>query len=78
MIRKGQSLLAFMVLAGGLVAALLIYAVLTQREDIVPGRTYRREIARTEKSNEQADEAKRLTERLLDAIRTAATEQRGW
>lgn len=54
--------------AGGLVAALLIYAVLTQREDIVPGRTYRREIARTEKSNEQADEAKRLTERLLDAI----------
>ncbi len=54
--------------AGGLVAALLIYAVLTQREDIVPGRTYRREIARTEKSNEQADEARRLTERLLDAI----------
>lgn len=63
--------------AGGLVAALLIYAVLTQREDIVPGRTYRREIARTEKSNEQADEARRLTERLLDAIEYLEKTRRG-
>lgn len=56
--------------AGGLVAALLIYVVLTQREDIVPGRTYRREIARTEKADSQAERAQQLTERLLDAIET--------
>lgn len=63
--------------AGGLVAALLLYAVLSQREDIVPGRTYRREIERAEKANAQAERSHQMTERLLAAIETIETVRRG-
>lgn len=55
---------------GGLVAALLIYIVMGQREDIVSGKAYRREIDRATKADEQAERSRQLIERLLTAIET--------
>ncbi len=58
-----------MIGAGGATATLLIVLVLILREDLVPGRAYRREVQRVEKLQDQADEVIVLSQRLLDAIK---------
>lgn len=57
-----------MIGAGGASAVLLIVLVLILREDLVPGRTFRRESGRVEKLQDQADEIVLLSQQLLNAI----------
>lgn len=57
-----------MIGAGGTTATLLIVLILILREELVPGRTYRRACQREEKLQDQADEIVLLSQKLIAAI----------
>lgn len=67
-----ESSLWELIASGGVPATLLVVLLMVLREDIVTGRAYRREIERSERLNQQAQEALDQTKRLLAVVDTYA------